>query len=52
MEPTLYTKFSGGWCDNCELAAKTKGCPDCGQPMRPAQITVEPTDLDEGRETP
>lgn len=37
---------AGYWCDNCEIA--TKGvdvCPDCGEEMRPAQVTVEPTDI-------
>lgn len=43
---TLYTQFTGGWCDNCRIAATTKACPDCGQPMRSARITVEPADVD------
>lgn len=41
---TLHIRFVGGWCDNCRIAAATKVCPDCRQPMRPAEITVDPTD--------
>ena len=44
-DATLYTRFTGGWCDNCRIAAKTKDCPDCHEPMRPAEITVSPTDV-------
>lgn len=48
-EKTFYAQFAGWWCDNCEIAAKHHNalrCPDCSEPPRPAQITVEPNDLD------
>jgi hypothetical protein len=44
MADLLYSRFAGGWCDTCDIAAKTKNCPDCHQPMRAARITVEPED--------
>ena len=44
MTRTLHTQFDGGWCDTCRIAAVTKNCPDCRQPMRPARIAVTPTD--------
>lgn len=48
MSPSLFTKFAGRWCDDCRLAIELKEssarCPSCGCPMRPADITVEPTD--------
>lgn len=51
MKPTLYTQFSGQWCDNCRTAyswrPQSGNCPSCGPyPLRPATVTVEPTDLD------
>ncbi len=50
-KPTLYTKFSGQWCDNCRTAYSYRpasgNCPDCGTiPLRSATITVEPDDVD------
>jgi hypothetical protein len=49
--PTLYTRFRGGWCDNCRTAypyiPRNGNCPDCGPiRLRPATITVEPDDAD------
>lgn len=42
---TLWTEFTGSWCDNCEIAVRTRTCPSCRQPMRPAKIRVEPSDV-------
>lgn len=50
--PALWTRFRGGWCDNCRTAfpyiPQHGCCPDCGPiRLRPATITVEPDDADE-----
>jgi hypothetical protein len=42
---TLSIEFTGGWCDNCGVAARTRSCLDRRHPMRPAKIRVEPTDV-------
>ncbi len=44
--PTLYTKFEGGWCDNCRTAwsfiPRNGMCPSCGPvPLVTATITVD-----------
>lgn len=46
---TLWTEFTGGWCDNCRTAfswiPRDGNCPSCGPvKLRPAKIRVEPTD--------
>lgn len=51
VSPTQYTRFDGWWCDNCRTAYSWRpnsgNCPDCGAAgLRPARVTVEPTDLD------
>jgi hypothetical protein len=59
--PTLWTRFRGGWCDNCRTAYSYMPvggrCPHCNAAgparpapikLRPATITVEPEDADEG----
>ncbi len=45
--PSLFTRFEGGWCDNCRTAypfiPRDGNCPSCGPvKLRPATITVEP----------
>ncbi len=47
--PSLWTRFEGGWCDNCRTAFSwipaNGNCPDCGPvKLRPATVTVEPHD--------
>ena len=45
-KPTLYTKFAGHWCDECRLVVQAMTrCPSCDGPMRPATVTVQPTDI-------
>lgn len=52
---SLYTRFGGGWCDNCRTAFSylpaDRRCPYCNASgparpdailLRPATITVEP----------
>ena len=45
-EPSLFTRFEGGWCDNCRTAYPfiASRCPSCGLDglLRPATVTVEP----------
>jgi hypothetical protein len=58
--PTLWTRFRGGWCDNCRTAYSYMPvggrCPHCNAAgparpapisLRPATITVEPDDDDD-----
>lgn len=54
-EPTLYRRYNGWWCGNCETAWPVRNdgwCRDCGPAatVRAATITVEPHDAREMRE--
>lgn len=54
--PSLWTRFRGGWCDNCRTAypwiPEDGNCPYCGPiKLRPATITVEPDDTRQGEHT-
>ncbi len=50
-ERSLFTRFEGGWCDNCRTAwsftPRDGCCPSCRPvKLRAARITVEPHDVD------
>lgn len=45
---TLFAKFAGQWCDDCQVAhpGDIRLCFGCGQPLRPCRVSVDATGPD------